>query len=220
LEARGVEVLLDSAHAPGMVPLDVRALGASYVTGNFHKWVCAPKGAAFLHVRRDRQAEMVPWVTSHGRNAPLGKHSRFRLEFEWTGTDDPSAWLSVPKAIEFVGDLGGGWDAVRAHNHELAVRGRDLLCATLGTAPPAPDAMLGSLASLPLPPARAARTLGAFDVDPLQKRLFDESRIEVPVHTWPTSPQRLVRISAQLYNTEDQYERLAAALARALESTH
>ena len=210
--ARGVDALVDGAHAPGMVPLDLDALGAAYYTGNCHKWVCAPKGSAFLHVRRDRQKGVHPLVVSHGANSPRSDRSPFRLEFDWTGTADPTAFLTVPEAIRYMGSLlPGGWPALMAHNRRTALAARDRLAAALGVPAPAPDSMIGSLAALPVPagffPAAPPRTR-----DPLQAALFDRYRLELPVFTWPALSCRLLRVSAQLYNSAADYERLAAAL--------
>ncbi len=216
LAARGVEALVDGAHAPGMVPLDLGALGATYYSGNCHKWLCAPKGAAFLWARRDRQAKVRPLTISHGANRPKPGRSRFRVEFDWTGTADPTAWLSVPAAIACLGAmLPGGWPAVMARNHDLALAARRLLCAALGTPPPCPDTMLGSLASVVLPDGPTTDA-GERRPDPLQRRLFDHWGIEVPVMSWPAPPRRLLRVSAQLYNTREQFQRLAEALGKEL----
>jgi isopenicillin-N epimerase len=214
LAARGVETLVDGAHAPGMAALDLRSLGAAWYTGNCHKWLCAPKGAAFLHVRRDRQAEIRPLIISHGANSSRRDRSRFLIEFGWTGTGDPSAFLSVPEAIRVVGGLlPGGWPAVMRHNRNLALAARKLLCRSRGRTVPCLDTMIGALAALPLPdaadpsPARSPLYL-----DPLQDRLLERHGIEVPVIPWPAPPRRLLRVSAQLYNSLSQYERLAGAL--------
>jgi isopenicillin-N epimerase len=216
LRERGVETLVDGAHAPGMLPLDLRRLGAAYYAANLHKWVCAPKGAGFLHVREDLREAVQPAITSHGRTATRPDRSRFLLEFDWTGTGDPTAVLCAPVAIEAVAALApGGWEQVRRENHALACQGRDLLCAALGVAPPAPDAMLGSMAALPLPDAAGQAPRSAFDPDPLHGALRAEG-IEVPVFPWPTWPRRLLRISAQRYNRLEEYRRLAGALRRLL----
>jgi len=214
LAGRGVEVLVDGAHAPGMVPLDLSTLGAAYYSGNCHKWLCAPKGSAFLWVRRDRQQEIRPLTISHGASVTRAERSRFRLEFDWTGTSDPTAWLTVPRAIDYLGSLvPGGWPALMAKNHALALEARRLLCAAVGTAPPCPDDMIGSLASIVLPDG-PTRDISWRRPDQIQRRLFDGWGIEVPVMSWPAAPRRLIRVSAQLYNRLDHYVTLADALTK------
>jgi isopenicillin-N epimerase len=217
IQAHGVDVLVDGAHAPGMVALNLDSLGATYYTGNLHKWVCAPKGAAFLHVREDRQERVRPLVISHGANASSAKRSRFHLEHDWTGTRDPSAWLSVPAALsEMESMVEGGWDEVRRRNRALVLEGRDILCDVLGIDAPCPDTMIGSLASLPLPDGDSGPVNDLFPFDGLQDRLLKDYRIEVPIIAWPAPPRRLVRISAQLYNSRQQYAALGSALGDVL----
>ncbi len=211
LRERGVDTLVDGAHAPGMLDLHLDRLGAAYYTGNFHKWVCAPKGAAMLWVRRDRHAHLHPAVISHGYNSRRPR-PRFHEEFDWTGTDDPTPWLTVPLALRTVAAmLPGGWPEVRARCHALALRGRQILADALHVAPPAPASMIGTLAALELPPGPLTQSY-ALDVLPLQQALFDRHAIEVPIVPWPRPPARLVRISAFLHNHEDEYRRLADAL--------
>jgi isopenicillin-N epimerase len=213
LAARGVDALVDGAHAPGMVPLDLRALGAAYYTGNCHKWICAPKGSGFLYVRRDRQAAVRPLVISHGANSPRVDRSRFRLEFDWVGTTDPTAYLTVPEAIRYMGSLlPGGWPALMAHNRATALAARDRLSAALGVPPPAPDSMIGSLAALPVPEGFLPAPVDG-ERDPLHVALFDRYGLELPVFTWAALACRILRVSAQIYNSAADYERLAVALA-------
>lgn len=212
---RGIDTLVDGAHAPGMVPLNLESLGAAYYTGNCHKWICAPKGAGFLHARRDRQAQIRPPVISHGANSPRTDRSRFQIEFAWTGTHDPSAFLSVPEALRVMGaQLPGGWPELMQRNHVLALAARQILSNALRIRPPCPAEMIGSLASLPMPDAPEAEpSTSPLYLDPLQDRLLERHGIEVPFIPWPAWPRRLLRISAQLYNSLPQYERLARALA-------
>ncbi len=229
LADRGVETLVDGAHAPGMVALDLDRLGAAWYTGNLHKWVCAPKGAAFLHARRDRQPGLRPPTISHGANAVLGAGapSRYRAEFDWQGTLDPTPWLAVPSALRFVGSLvEGGWPAVMDRNRALAVRTRDVVGPILG-APPAGrprDDLLGSMVALPLPVEGPLAVTGAgsspLDTDPVQARLVRDHHIEVPIYPWPVPaaeapgpPRRLIRISSALHNGPDDADRLAEALS-------
>ncbi len=218
LNRRGVDSLVDGAHAPGMIPLNLRKLGATYYTGNCHKWLCTPKGAALLHVREDRRADIHPLVISHGANSTRKHRSRFLLEFGWTGTGDFSAWLSVPESLRVIGAvLPGGWPAVMQRNRALALVARKFLCDALEISPPCPDEMIGSLAAVPLPNMTAPdirRMAG--DQDALRLTLSREHNIEVPVVAWPVPPRRLLRVSAQLYNSLPQYERLVEVLKKVL----
>ena len=216
LSARGVDTLVDGAHAPGMIPLDLDRLGAAYYSANCHKWLCTPKGSAFLWVRRDRQAGIHPLTISHGAKGERAGRTRFRLEFDWTGTQDPTAWLTVPRALEYLpGLVEGGWPALMARNRALALEARRRLCAAVGTPPACPDEMIGSLASVLLPDNPRTPT-GWRVPEPLQARLFDAHGIEVPVMRWPGPPRRLVRVSCQLYNRVEQYAALADALRKEL----
>jgi isopenicillin-N epimerase len=213
LSARGVDTLVDGAHALGMIPLDLARLGAAYYTANAHKWLCAPKGAAFLHVRKDRQKGLHPVAISHGY---AGGEARFKDEFDWTGTADPTAALCIPDCIAYLGGLlPGGWPAAMAANRALALKAREAICEALGVSPPAPEPMIGAMASVPLPvpaPGSPAARLG-------REELADWTRargVEPWFYDWPPGGGKLVRVSAQLYNTEGQFVRLAGLLAEAL----
>jgi isopenicillin-N epimerase len=198
-----VPVLVDGAHAPGMLALDLGAIGASFYTGNLHKWVCAPKGAGFLSVAKRFRDSMRPPVISHGWNSPRAGVTRFHALFDWTGTFDPTAWLSVPSAIEtMAGTHPDGWSGVIAANRALAIRARDVLTQRLDLPKPAPDEMLGSMAAIPLAAARPG----------LAGRLRDQGIVAV-VSPWPSAGHSVLRVSAQRYNTLDEYSRLADVIA-------
>jgi isopenicillin-N epimerase len=168
--AAGVPVLIDGAHAPGMLSLDVPSLGADWYTGNCDKWLMAPKGSAFLWVAPDRQADTHPLVISHGFR------QGFTAEFDWVGTRDPSAWLAVPAAIDFHERLGGA--RLRERNAALVREQATLLAQTWRTERGAPDALTGSMAAVRLPLRDEATTERAWG---LRRKLFDDHRIEVPV---------------------------------------
>jgi isopenicillin-N epimerase len=232
LSARGVDTIVDAAHATGMVPVDLDRTGAAYTVGNGHKWLCGPKGSGFLHVRRDVRDRIGPLVISHGANSPRRDRSRFRLGFDWMGTLDPTPYLALPTAIRFVAGLhADGWPGVMAANHALCLEARDIVATALATEAPAPDTMLGSMAALPvrwdLPPVpqgsvgdgAAGDPDETVPDDPLHDLLADRYHVQVPVYAWPPTrqpgraPLRLLRLSAQRYNDRRDYERLVAAIA-------
>ena len=213
LEDRGVDVLVDGAHVPGMFPLDLDALGAHYYTGNAHKWLAAPKGTAVLHVRKDRQDRVRPTSISHAASLPAG--SRFLAEFDWPGTDDPTGWLTLPTAINFFETvMPGGFEAVARRNHQLAVQARAHVCAALGVSPAAPESMIGTLANIELPWADVPAGADHFQLEPLQRALYEEWRIQIPVIRF--GGRRWIRLSAHLYNDLSQYQLLAHALTQLL----
>ena len=208
LQERGVEVLVDGAHAPGQVPVDLSALGADYWTGNLHKWACAPKGCAVLYVKRAHQQRIRPTVISHGANADFSHRSRFHQEFDWTGTFDPTAWGCIAEAIDYVGALlDGGWSAIMERNHALALSMRAMLQERWGTAPICPDGMIGTMAAVALPAGLQGRDAGE-----LFRELAVERGVEIPIIPWAEPVGTLARFSAHLYNEPADYLRLAEAV--------
>jgi isopenicillin-N epimerase len=208
LQAQGIDTLIDGAHAPGMLPLNLREIGATYYTGNCHKWLCAPKGAAFLYVQRQKQPEIRPLAISHGANSPLTHKSRFQLEFDWTGTSDPTAYICVGEVIQFMGLLlPGGWDELMQRNHDLVLEGRQTICDALEVKPPCPDEMIGSMAVIPMP-----KVLESYNHTLLHDQLFDQHKIQAQVVPWVGMHRLLLRISAQLYNSLEDYQYLAKVL--------
>lgn len=220
LKERGIDTLVDGAHAPGMLALDLDALGAAYYTGNCHKWLCAPKTAGFLHVRSDRQSAIRPLTISHGANSPRTDRSRMQIEFGWMGTRDPSAVLSVPYAIEYMSELlSGGWPEIMDRNRRLALAGRKVICETLDVSLPSPDSMIGSLASIPLENPNLGKPYQSLKYQSIwQEALIKRYNIELPLFAWPSPPNHIVRISAQVYNELSHYEWLARALKDLSES--
>ena len=214
LNERGIDTLVDGSHAPGMVPVDIGSLGAAYYTANCHKWLCAPKTAGFLYVRKDRQEIIRPLTISHGANSPRTDRSRMLIEFGWMGTRDPSAALSVPFLIDYMSKLlPGGWNEIRARNHGLAKAGRKIILQNLGIESPAPESMLGSMATIPLSHPSLDNPYQSFKYQsPWQERLIRDHNIEVPLFPWMNFPDHVVRISAQVYNQPSHYQKLADAL--------
>ncbi|MCH2106284.1 MAG: aminotransferase class V-fold PLP-dependent enzyme [Planctomycetes bacterium] len=211
LNERGVDTLVDGAHCPGQLDLNLDELGAAYYSGNCHKWLCTPKGSAVIHVRRDRQDKIRPLSISHGANSPRRDRSRFRLEADWTGTQDPTPILCIPAAIDAMGALyPGGWSELREKNRALALAGRATILSALGQETPCPDEMISHLATVILPEDTTPHE-GLYE-DPLQEALIAEHSVQVPVMRWAPLHARYLRISAQAYNSIEQYEHLAKAL--------
>ncbi|KPF42330.1 aminotransferase class V [beta proteobacterium AAP121] len=218
---RGIATLVDGAHAPGQIDLDLDALGADFYTGNCHKWLCAPKGAAFLHVRPERQREVHAPVVSWGyvagedgaanTSASAGGHTGFdayagrtllERRLQWQGTRDIAAWLSVPAALDFLATHG--WPAHRATSHQRALALQARVLARNGLPPIARDADFGQMVPIPV---------RSTDPEGLRARLFEQHRIEVPVtqHTGRV----FVRVSVQAYTLDRELQALENALAAA-----
>jgi isopenicillin-N epimerase len=202
-QARGIDVMVDGAHAPGMLPLDVPYIGATYYAGNLHKWTCAPKGSGFLWVRPDHQTEIHPLGISHHLN------EGFAREFDWQGTRDISGWLAIPRAMQFMSELG--WEKTREHNHAMTVWVQEMLCEAWQAEPISPidGALLGSMATIQMPAPLDQLRLDQMQA--LQRKLYDDHQIEVPLMRW--SDRVLIRPCCQVYNTPDEYERLAKVIA-------
>lgn len=206
--ARGIWTVIDGAHTPGHIPLDLNALGADFYAGNCHKWMMSPKGAGFLHVGREWQAMLNPLVISHGwtedgnqpgARGPFG-NSSFVDMLEMQGTRDPSAWLTVPAALAFTRQHD--WDTV-ARDCRALVQDTAARVAALTGLPAfaSPEFCAPQMASMPVPTC-----------DPLllQRSLMEQYGIEIPCFTWKA--HTIVRVSAQGYNTAQQMDHLLAAL--------
>jgi isopenicillin-N epimerase len=199
----GILSIIDAAHSPGQVPLDLKRLDADVVFGNCHKWMMSPKGAAFLYVRRELQRLVEPLIVSWGyRPKPEATTgSRFIDLLQWTGTKDPAAALTVPAAIEFMKEHN--WQEVRLECHQLLRQAIERVSALTGLAPlyAADSSFYGQMAAAPLPPSNLVE---------LKKRLYDECQIEVPLIDW--NNRHLMRISVQGYNDQSDVDALVNGL--------
>ena len=204
-KSKSLPALVDGAHAPGMLDLDLSVLGqlgATFYTGNFHKWCCSPKGAAFLWVSPSWSEPVHPTVISHGFGVE-GDRPKLWSEFDWTGTDDHSAWICAPESIDYLERLvDGGWSAIRKRNGELLREGVALVDSVLKTGVrPHPD-MLGMLWALPFE---------GFP-DDVRRRLWEQHKLDVFIAPHSMGGRSVLRLSAFLYNEIDDYRRLAEAL--------
>jgi isopenicillin-N epimerase len=200
--ARGVPVLVDGAHAPGAIDVDIAALGVDWYAANLHKWAFAPRSCGVLWAAPERRAGLHPGVISWGIT-----NDDWLQEFDWTGTRDPSPWLAAPAGLDFMHDVLGV-AAMREHNHRLAWQSAQRLAQRWGRPWTAPESMVGCMVSVPLParfgPADAAAGLR------LRDALLFEHGIEVPVIA--RGDALWARLSIQVYNDESDVERLARAV--------
>lgn len=204
----GILTLIDGAHAPGHIPLNLNALGADFYTGNCHKWLCAPKGAAFLHVRPEHHSLVQAPVVSWGYSGHLAGHASFdaytgsnllERRLQWQGTRDLAAFLSVPTAIAFQAQQD--WKTHRVQCHTLAAQTLQRVCQLTGLNPVCTDHDFGQMVVIPVP---------AMNPEQLKDILFRRYRIEVPVTTH--QDQHFIRISIQAYNTPSDADALVAAV--------
>lgn len=201
----GILTVVDGAHAPGQIPVDLQALGVDFYSGNCHKWMMAPKGSAFVYARREQQPLLSPLVVSWGWEAESPTASRFIDEQEYQGTRDLAAYLATPVAIDFMREYD--WPTVQQACHELLQQALKRVAAILGTAPLTPDdpAWFAQMASLELPPC---------DAETLSRRLWEDYLVEVPLPKW--NGRRFIRISIQGYNRQSDIDRLCDALQELL----
>lgn len=206
----GIMTVIDGAHAPGQVPLDLTALGVDIYSGNLHKWLCAPKGAGFLYARPEHHEKLHALVTSWGYTGistlvDLADDSLLALRHQYQGTRDLSAFLSVQAAIDF--QAAHDWGEVRARCHMLAAEAQRRVAEMTGIPVPVPERSFAQMALCELP----ADT----DLSTLKTRLYDEFRVEIPIIAW--GGRKFVRASIQGYNTEADVDALIAALAAILD---
>lgn len=222
LMSRGIEVCVDGAHTPGQIEIDIQGLAPTYYVGSFHKWLSCPKGSGFLYVRTDKQTGFRPHALSSRAHKVRPDRALFLRDFDYVGTNDYSAVLCVPFAIDALQSLlPGGLPALYRANHALALKARDIVARALGIAAPAPDAMLGSMVTLPLPePSPELLSRPTEYDDALQDELITRHRIVAPIWRFGPHNQRVIRVSAHQYNTTDHFEKLAHALREELAREH
>jgi isopenicillin-N epimerase len=196
----GILTIIDGAHAPGQIQLNLHQLGADIYTGACHKWLCAPKGAAFLFASHEVQGFLDPLVVSWGYESDRPGPSQFIDYHEWQGTRDMSAFLSVPAAIKFQQE--NNWPDVRMACHTEAVKLREEINALTGLEPVCPEEWFMQMF--------AARLPEETDLERLKTRLYEDYRVEVPMIDW--NGQKLMRVSVQAYNKEEDFRALLEGL--------
>lgn len=218
LHRKNIKVIVDGAHAPGMINVDIQDLNPDFYIGNCHKWMCLPKGVAFTYVKSKFQSHIFPMTISHYNDVNIGQIAEWSDQFFWDGTHDYSSFLCIRDTLEFFDDLiEGGINAVMIKNHELAWNGYKVISEIIGTSITTEEKNIGSMVTIPLGFGKAEKYdfLGKHSI---QKLLFEKYKIEVPVFMIPGNDNLHFRISAQIYNHISQYEYLGQCLKEIKES--
>ncbi|CAD6565750.1 MAG: hypothetical protein ASARMPREDX12_006754 [Alectoria sarmentosa] len=223
LEARGVDVCVDGAHAPGQIALNLSDLNVPYYIASCHKWMCAPRGVGFLYVRNDKLECVKPVIvarTTYNKDAYEGEHTKLQHRFDWFGTFDPSAYCVLPKVVDWLeGLVPGGNEARMKANHELAVQAAEVVFRAVGigrgeTKRWVPEGMIPCMVVVPLPDSKGPVNKGVLDI---QKDLWERFAVEVQVYSFPRWPARTLRFSCQAHNCLEQYVYLGECLKILLE---
>jgi isopenicillin-N epimerase len=215
LKAKGIKVIIDGAHAPGQLKLDIATLGCDWYAASCHKWLATPKGTGFVYAHPDVQKDFKPLALSCRVHEKRADRAAFLCDFDYVGTNDYSANLSIPVAIAHLGaqlpasEGKSGWDALYKRNHDLVLQGAAIIRDALGITAVPPESMTGSMVSIPIP---GTVTKGRIYDDSLWDALYAKHHIQVPIWAIPNVYPRAMRISAQLFNTIEDYEKLAKAL--------
>ncbi len=210
VQARGIDIFVDGAHVPGQIDLDLGKLRPTWYAASCHKWLATPKGTGFIYTSPDRQSGFEPIALSCRVHEKRTERKPYLCDFDYMGTNDYSANLSIPVSIAHMGaQLPGGWPALRQRNHDLIVEGANLICEAIGIEQAVPESMIGAMVAIPLP---GTPTKGEIYDDSLWDRVYLNHHIQVPIWELPTIHPRVMRISAQLYNTTEDFEKLATAL--------
>jgi isopenicillin-N epimerase len=214
LQAKGIQVIVDAAHCPGMIDINLNELKPDYFIANCHKWICSPKGSAFIYVAPKHQSTIEPLVFSHYNDMSPDSAAHWSNQFMWDGTHDYSAYICVKDALAHMPTLiNGGWDAIKKHNHELVWQAATKIANAFNVTLPAPKEMIGSICNIPMPNGQAPSRKFHSNVA-LKDTLFHKYNIEVPVFMFPAAPTQWLRISAQLYNNMEQYNYLIDCLKK------
>jgi len=215
LRAKGIDVFLDGAHTPGQIPLDIEKLNPTWYAASCHKWLATPKGTGFIYTSPDRQTGFKPLALSCRVHELREDRQPFLCDFDYMGTNDYTGNLVIPVAIEHMGaqllssESQSGWDALYQRNHDLVVAGAEIICDAIGIKQQVPESMIGTMVSIPLP---GKVVEGEIYDDSLWDALYQKHDIQVPVWALGKIHPRVMRVSAQLYNTIEDFEKLAGAL--------